>query len=194
LGPERPVGYAGALVSSRVGCCAPWSRKVLVALTALLSSGCPLEEREPLVGSGSLASATNPAMAPERKAPLPCLPLDPATLAPFATCGTSVVKGPVPEIVDETAILRPLYERLAGVERGRATRAVRIAIYGDSNLTSDFLSAHLRRVLQARYGDAGHGWISLSRPWGSYRHEDVLMAGYWPMFKLYAPTTHVAGA
>jgi lysophospholipase L1-like esterase len=120
-----------------------------------------------------------------------CSALEPAKIAALATCGTNVVKTPVPEIEDPTRSLAPFFDRLAELERGTATRPVRIAIYGDSNLTSDFLPGHLRRLLQARYGDAGHGWVSLSKPWGSYRHEDVTHAGFWPMFKLYAPTTHL---
>ena len=123
----------------------------------------------------------------------PARALDPAKIAPLATCGANVVKTPVPDIVDERRSLAPFFGRLAELERGdEVVRPLRIAIYGDSNLTSDFLPGHLRRVLQARYGDAGHGWVSLSRPWGSYRHEDVSNAGFWPMFKLYAPTTHIA--
>ena len=73
-----------------------------------------------------------------------------------------------------------------------ATKRLRIGMYGDSNLTSDFISGHLRRVFQNRWGDAGHGWISLARPWGSYRHEDVSTGGMWNLFKQWAPTTHVA--
>ena len=100
------------------------------------------------------------------------------------------MKTPVPEIEDGASSLAPLFERLAELERGVASRPVRIAVYGDSNLTSDFLTGHLRRVLQQRYGDAGHGWVSLAKPWGSYRHEDVAHGGFWPMFKPFAPTTH----
>lgn len=145
----------------------------------------------------SATPAGSTATAPTLKeAALPivpaCAPMEAAKLKPFATCGTTVVKKPVPDIVDDAATLAPFYEKLAQHERGTASRPLRIGIYGDSNLTSDFISAHLRRVLQERYGDAGHGYVSLSRPWGSYRHEDVVMAGFWPMFKLWAPTTHVA--
>jgi lysophospholipase L1-like esterase len=143
----------------------------------------------PPIASAPLASSAPPAA--KEAAPPACAPIDVAKLIPFATCGTKVVKTPVPEIVDPTATLASFYERMAELERGTATHAVRIAIYGDSNLTSDFLPGHLRRILQERYGDAGHGWISLSRPWGSYHHEDVVMKGFWPMFKLYAPTTHM---
>lgn len=102
------------------------------------------------------------------------------------------MKNAPPDIEDPTGVLAPFWNRLAELERGTAKKRVRIGMYGDSNLTSDFISGHLRRMLQTRYGDAGHGWISLSRPWGSYRHEDVTAAGFWPMFKLFAPTTHVA--
>ena len=83
----------------------------------------------------------------------------------------------MPEIEDKTNSLAPFWEKLAQLERKNATKMLRIGMYGDSNLTSDFISGHLRRVLQARYGDAGHGWISLSRPWGSYRHENVSTGG-----------------
>lgn len=136
-------------------------------------------------------AAATLATTPTSEAPT-CAPLQADAIAPFATCTTKVVKTPVPPIEDPTSSLAPLYERLIELERNVATRPVRIAIYGDSNLTSDFLPGHLRRVLQERYGDAGHGWVSLSKPWGSYRHQDVVHAGFWPMFKLYAPTTHVA--
>ena len=130
---------------------------------------------------------------PETKATTPrvCPPPAPEKLAPFE-CSDKIVKTPVPPIVDPKDTMARFYERLAQLARGTATERVRIGIYGDSNLTSDLLSGHLRRVLQARFGDAGHGWISLSRPWGSYRHEDVESKGFWPMFELYTPTTHVA--
>lgn len=144
--------------------------------------------------ASSAAPASGDAAAPIGRETAPACPaLDVAKVAPFATCGTTVVKTPPPDIVDADQALAPLYERLAQLERGVPAKTLRIAIYGDSNLTSDFLPGHLRRVLQARYGDAGHGWVSLSRPWGSYRHEDVEMKGFWPMFKLYAPTTHISG-
>jgi lysophospholipase L1-like esterase len=153
------------------------------------AEGTPLTSAVPAM---SAIPATAKEAVPEAKA---CAPIEVAKITPFATCTTKVVKSPVPDIVDEAHRLAPFWEKLAMHERGRgvATRPLRIGIYGDSNLTSDFISGHLRRVLQERYGDAGHGYISLARPWGSYRHEDVVMAGFWPMFKQWAPTTHVAG-
>ncbi|MFO0664750.1 MAG: hypothetical protein U0174_12415 [Polyangiaceae bacterium] len=58
---------------------------------------------------------------------------------------------------------------LRGIDKGH----LRIALYGDSNMTMDFVSGGLRRMLQKKYGDAGHGFVALSRPWNWYRHMDV---------------------
>ncbi|MBX3197721.1 MAG: hypothetical protein KF894_06225 [Labilithrix sp.] len=169
----------------------------LVPCLALGSAACRTKkDGAPPTAEDAAADAARSEDAPAAKeapASAACAPLEAAGVAPLATCSASVVKTPVPEIVDEGRSLAPFFDRLAALERGTATRPLRVAIYGDSNLTSDFLPGHLRRVLQARYGDAGHGWVSLSKPWGSYRHEDVVHAGFWPMFKLYAPTTHLAG-
>lgn len=149
------------------------------------------KEETPPAGSVTPFAAAVPVDASGPAGAPICEPLDASKIAPFATCTTKVVKTPVPEIEDETGSLAPFYRKVAQVERKAATKPLRIGMYGDSNLTSDFLSGHLRRVLQARWGDAGHGWISLSRPWGSYRHEDVSTGGMWNLFKQWAPTTHV---
>jgi hypothetical protein len=126
---------------------------------------------------------------PKQAARVPCAPVDPAKVAPF-TCDAKVVKTPVPGIEDDAA-LAPFYDKLVALARSGKQR-VRVGVYGDSNLTSDFFTGHLRRVLQQRYGDAGHGYVSMSHPWGSYKHEDVVHGGYWAMFHMYAPTTHIA--
>lgn len=170
---KRPAAIAFAIVALATGC-----HKKEDVVPSPAPSAAP-------TATVSAQSAQVPAQRPA------CEPLDAAKIAPFATCTTKVVKIPVPEIEDETASLEPFYRKVAVVERKKATKPLRIGMYGDSNLTSDFISGHLRRVLQARWGDAGHGWISLSRPWGSYRHEDVSTGGMWNLFKQWAPTTHV---
>ncbi len=125
-----------------------------------------------------------------------------AKIAPF-TVGEPVLDGhprrrggrsngispKVPPIVDPGAVLARFYDRVLSLARGTAKEHVRVAVYGDSNLTSDYLTGHLRRELQARFGDAGHGWVALARPWGWYRHENVRHYGTWPLFKQIAVTT-----
>ena len=49
----------------------------------------------------------------------------------------------------------------------------RITHYGDSPITNDGITATVRRKLQQRFGDAGHGFILAAKPWGWYQHDGV---------------------
>ena len=79
----------------------------------------------------------------------------------------------VPDIVDPEQTLKPFHERVAELLRGQAKDHVRIAVFGDSNMTMDWITGEMRRTLQAKHGDAGHGYVALGRPWEWYRHMDV---------------------
>ena len=80
----------------------------------------------------------------------------------------------VPQIEDPThEVMAPLYRKLARMLRGKATDHVRIGMYGDSNMTMDWITGHMRRALQKRFGDAGHGFVALAKPWPWYHHMDV---------------------
>jgi lysophospholipase L1-like esterase len=73
----------------------------------------------------------------------------------------------------------------------RATGVVtRILHYGDSTIASDYVSGTVRRRLQARFGDAGHGFILIANPWEWYFHNDVLHGsdGEWKASRLAGPT------
>ena len=83
------------------------------------------------------------------------------------------ISAPLGAIVDGDHDLDAFYKRLALLVRGRAKDHVRIAVYGDSNMTMDYITGAMRRMLQAKFGDGGHGYISLGRPWAWYRHMDV---------------------
>jgi hypothetical protein len=50
---------------------------------------------------------------------------------------------------------------------------VRIAVFGDSNMTADFITGEARRALQEKLGDGGHGFVAVAQPWFWYRHQDV---------------------
>jgi lysophospholipase L1-like esterase len=45
--------------------------------------------------------------------------------------------------------------------------------YGASHTASDSWTGIVRRSLQARFGDAGHGFILPVEPWRSYHHQDI---------------------
>jgi lysophospholipase L1-like esterase len=53
----------------------------------------------------------------------------------------------------------------------------RVLHYGDSVITSDYVSGTLRRKLQSRFGDAGHGFILAAKGWEWYFHNDVTLYG-----------------
>ncbi|HJZ68605.1 MAG TPA: GDSL-type esterase/lipase family protein [Blastocatellia bacterium] len=50
----------------------------------------------------------------------------------------------------------------------------RISHYGDSPITNDGITSTVRRKLQLRFGDAGHGFILIDRPWGWYEHAGIV--------------------
>src|SRR6201999_3954123 len=49
----------------------------------------------------------------------------------------------------------------------------RIEFFGDSVVASDFGTGTLRRLLDARFGDAGHGFVLVANAWPQYFHNDV---------------------
>lgn len=126
-------------------------------------------ESEP---AGAEATAAAPAELPP-----PCDPIsvDAGELQ-------DMLQAPVPALVDHgPANLAPFWEKLAALERGERKQPVRIFFYGDSNLALDQVSGELRRRLQKRFGDGGHGYMGVGMPARGYRHMDVrrIMVGHW---------------
>jgi lysophospholipase L1-like esterase len=78
---------------------------------------------------------------------------------------------------------------LARTDRKEAGAVTRILHYGDSTIASDYVSGTVRRRLQARFGDAGHGFILIANPWEWYFHNDVVHAsdGEWKASRLAGP-------
>src|SRR5206468_11230976 len=101
----------------------------------------------------------------------------------------TIVDVAVPPILDAKHTLVPFYERLAELARGRAKHHVKIGMYGDSNLTADAMSGRMRRQLQGRFGDGGHGYVALARPWEWYSHNDIHHDGHWKLWKQVATST-----
>jgi len=55
----------------------------------------------------------------------------------------------------------------------REGKTVRVLHYGDSPTTADSITADIRRLLQDRFGDAGHGFLLIAKPWAWYGHNGV---------------------
>ena len=120
------------------------------------------------------APVSAPAEQADAGAVASCKPIEKAAydLGPLDTAilGQEV---PLPPIVDDSHDMAPFYARLARLVRGKAKDHVRIAVYGDSNMTMDFITGTMRRLLQGKLGDGGHGYVALARPWLWYKHLDV---------------------
>jgi lysophospholipase L1-like esterase len=80
---------------------------------------------------------------------------------------------PVPLDDPSGHALDDLYAKLAAVDAKQPGAVARIAHFGDSIIVSDFVSGELRRELQRRFGDAGHGFVLIANAWPSYLHWDV---------------------
>ncbi len=77
------------------------------------------------------------------------------------------------KITDANHTLGPFYAMLARTESKQAGAITRITHYGDSPVTNDGITAPVRRLLQERFGDAGHGFILIDRPWAWYGHAAI---------------------
>ncbi len=83
------------------------------------------------------------------------------------------------------------FTRLARTVRKEAGAVTRVLHYGDSTIASDYISGTVRRRLQARFGDAGHGFILVANPWEWYFHNDVTHGSNaeWKASRLAGPIT-----
>ncbi|MEM9072235.1 MAG: GDSL-type esterase/lipase family protein [Myxococcota bacterium] len=85
-----------------------------------------------------------------------------------------------------------LHEALRRAERGEGQ--ARLVFYGASHVASDLFTGYLRRELQRRYGDAGHGVVLPAHPWRTYRHRGVEVESnrrMWDSTKVRASSSEV---
>ncbi len=79
--------------------------------------------------------------------------------------------------------------RRAEADEGQA----RLLFYGASHVASDLFTGIVRRRLQGRFGDAGHGIIVPGKPWRSYRHRDIRVEanGRWDSARVRGNTREI---
>ena len=78
---------------------------------------------------------------------------------------------------DPSHALDHFYEALQRTETRRPGAITRIVHYGDSPTTADLITGDARKLLQSRFGDAGHGFCLLGKPWAWYGHNGVDLSG-----------------
>lgn len=122
-----------------------------------------------------LVTEDRPDLAQPEHASAPVSPNGPIagdTAGTTATPAEDVNVSPV-SISDEHGALTRFFAALAESERHAAHAVTRIAYFGDSVVASDFGTGTLRRLLQARFGDAGHGFSLVANAWPQYFQNDV---------------------
>jgi len=94
---------------------------------------------------------------------------------PSAPPASAITDKPPPLELDDASgrALAGFFDKLAQSERKQAGAITRIAYFGDSIVVSDLVSGTLRRLLQQRFGDSGHGFSLIANAWPSYVHFDV---------------------
>lgn len=88
-----------------------------------------------------------------------------------------------PPLADSNGGLDQFYAALVRTERKEPGAVTRVSHYGDSPTTADLITGDIRAMLQARFGDAGHGFILLAKPWAWYQHRGAWLSGSgWQIF------------
>lgn len=88
--------------------------------------------------------------------------------------------------------LDAFYKQLVKTRDKEPGAVTRIMHYGDSVLTSDYVSGTMRRKMQTEFGDSGHGFLLLANPWEWYFHNDVTHGASegWNSSRITGPLTN----
>jgi lysophospholipase L1-like esterase len=115
----------------------------------------------------STSKNTSPVRTTPRPHPQP-KPMKPVPLTPIE---------PVPIEMGEGDPLGTFFQALSNLESPPADApgppVVRIIHFGDSHVASDYWAGVIRERLQARFGDAGPGFVLPGRPWQTIRYVEA---------------------
>lgn len=93
--------------------------------------------------------------------------------------------------IEQNTAMSAFYASMAKTLAKEPHAITRILHYGDSTIAADYTTRTVRRMLQEKYGDAGHGFLLIGKPWPGYEHADVHYSeAYdgWKVARLGGPT------
>ena len=117
-----------------------------------------------------------------------------ATGSAGATAPTPLSTAPVGHLEGPDRLAR-FFDRLSALDDGSAHDDVRVLQFGDSHTASDLGTSAFRRLLQARFGDGGRGFVSIGKPWTTYGQDGIhggMSAEFEPQ-KMYVKDNRVLG-
>jgi lysophospholipase L1-like esterase len=105
--------------------------------------------------------------------------VEPLAPIPPSTRPVTAFRHPIiePNLIDQHDNLRAFYLALWRTELGAPGAITRVLHYGDSPVTADSITADVRSLLQQHFGDAGHGFVLIAKPWAWYGHRGVDVQG-----------------
>lgn len=135
----------------------------------------PVPQPVLVVGEAKLktASREQPGMAQPETLQLPTSDNGPIAEKHVDLPPINIKKPPVPIVDPSGKALDGFYEALYRTARKEPHAITRVIHFGDSIVTSDYVSGTLRRKLQKQFGDAGHGFMLIANAWPAYFHNDV---------------------
>ncbi len=138
------------------------------------------------LGAAVAANLEDDAEGPAEPVP-DVAPAAPDEAPPAVRIDPSELEGLVLEIEDPGGrAMRPFYDALLRTGERQAGAITRIAHYGDSSIAGDGITVTMRRQLQRRFGDAGHGFVLIARGTMPYHHQDIRHSaeGAWDLDQL----------
>lgn len=102
----------------------------------------------------------------------------------------AITSGKLHPIEDPTGkALDPFYATLKKAEAKEPGAIARITYYGDSVILTDWITGTLRRKLQTRFGDSGHGFVLPADGWMGYHHDDItrFASSGWKVSRVVGP-------
>jgi lysophospholipase L1-like esterase len=105
--------------------------------------------------------------------------MEPPTPIPAFRSPAAASRRPIlePNLIDQHDSLRAFYLALWRTEVGAPGAITRVLHYGDSPTTADSITADVRSLLQQHFGDSGHGFVLIAKPWAWYDHRGVEVQG-----------------
>lgn len=97
---------------------------------------------------------------------------------------------PLYPIEDHQHALRRFHTALDRVRAGDPEAVARVLHYGDSLIAGDYVTQTVRRLMQKKFGDAGHGFVLAGRPTRWYRRNNLKLwsSDGWTINRMTNPT------
>ncbi|GMV42620.1 MAG: hypothetical protein AMXMBFR64_43360 [Myxococcales bacterium] len=85
------------------------------------------------------------------------------------------IEGLAKELEDPSGrAMDAFYASLLDTAEHKEGALTRISHWGDSTIAADGITSTLRRRMQRRFGDGGHGFVLIARSYMPYRHSDIV--------------------